>query len=177
MSVSVRTVSAVQYRVKRLTFEMQATPRDFRARFEEAVPPAPMDRLLALIERRAPWEEMVDLVLATAPFGFLVYDKTDAGLLMRSAGDTAVCVTYQIGNHIIAHRIFRHDPSVMLYAPLRAVITGDPQGAASLTLDKPSDQFRSFGNPDIAVVGVELDRKLATLLEHLNVDVPEGILA
>lgn len=49
-------------------------------------------------------------------------------------------------------------------------------GAAHFTFDKPSDHFGSFGNTAIAAVGVELDRKVATLLDHLGVAVPEALL-
>jgi hypothetical protein len=38
-------------------------------------------------------------------------------------------------------------------------------------------QFASFGIPAVAAVGVELDRKLADLLEVLGVEVPMPLLA
>jgi hypothetical protein len=59
---------------------------------------------------------------------------------------------------------------------VHTVIWGDPEGPAYFTFDKPSDQFGSFGDPRITAVGVELDQKLAALLEHLKVGVPETLL-
>jgi hypothetical protein len=47
---------------------------------------------------------------------------------------------------------------------------------AYFTFDKPSDQFGSFGNPRITAVGVELDQKLAALLEHLKLRAPRELL-
>jgi hypothetical protein len=55
----------------------------------------------------------------------------------------------------------------MLYAPLRTVIWEDAAGDAWFSVDQPSTQFGSLGIPEITQVGVELDRKLAALLEAL----------
>jgi hypothetical protein len=56
-----------------------------------------------------------------------------------------------------------------------AVIWSPADGSARFTLDQPSDHFGSFGNAAIAAIGVELDRKVATLLEHLGVAVPDDL--
>jgi hypothetical protein len=40
--------------------------RDPSRRYEQAVPLAPMDELTALVDREAPWQEMLDLVNAAA---------------------------------------------------------------------------------------------------------------
>ena len=71
--------------------------------------------------------------------------------------------------------MFRHDPRIMLYAPLRTVIWEDHTGDAWFTLDQPSSQFASFGIPEITDVGFELDRKLAALLQALDVAVPSEL--
>ena len=94
---------------------------------------------------------------------------------MRAAGDRADCIAYLMGNHTIAERMFRHDPRALLYAPLRTVIWEDSDGDAWFSVDQPSSHFSSFGTAAIAEVGVELDRKLATLLERLGVEVPTAL--
>jgi hypothetical protein len=71
--------------------------------------------------------------------------------------------------------MFKHDPRAMLYAPLRTAIWEDAAGGAWFSFDQPSDQFASFGVEAITQVGVELDRKLAALLEALNVEVPPSL--
>jgi hypothetical protein len=81
-----------------------------------------------------------------------------------------------MGNHITMERMYRYQPAVLMYAPLHTVIWGDPEGPAYFTFDKPSDQFGSFGNPRITAVGVELDQKLAALLEHLKLRPPRELL-
>ena len=114
-STSVRTV---HYSVNRLTVEFAATPQEFRSRYEQAVPPLPVEQVKALMERQAPWQEMLELITATAPLGFLIYHQVH-GDVMRLAGDKAFCVAYLMGNHTIAERMFRYEPAVLLYAPLR----------------------------------------------------------
>jgi hypothetical protein len=60
--------------------------------------------------------------------------------------------------------------------PSPPALWGDPDGPAHFTFDKPSDQFASFANPDITAVGEEFDHKMAALLEHLGVAVPDALL-
>lgn len=169
--------NAVRYTVSRLTVETGSTPAEFRSRYEKAVPPAPQEQMNELVRRQAPWQEMIDLVNATAPLGFLIYNKINVDPVVRLAGDQASATTYLMGNHILMERMFRHEPAVVMYAPLHTVIWGDTDGPAYFSFDKPSDQFGSFDNPQITAVGTELDRKMAALLEHLGVGVPDGLAA
>ncbi|MGH3853857.1 MAG: DUF302 domain-containing protein, partial [Pseudonocardiaceae bacterium] len=96
--------------------------------------------------------------------------------LMQLAGHRSGGAAYLMGNHTIAERMYRHDPAVMLHAPLRTLIWEGPDNTARFSVDQPSSQFASYGNPDITIVGVELDRKLAALLDHLGLDVPEALM-
>jgi uncharacterized protein (DUF302 family) len=141
------------------------------------VPFNPVDEMAALTERHASWADVVDLVAAAAPHGFLLYWRSDVQSVMRLAGDENDCVAYLMGNHTIAEQMFRHDPRVMLYAPLRTVIWADGDGRAWFSADQPSSHFDSFGISEVSAVGVELDRKLADLLEALDVEVPMALLA
>jgi hypothetical protein len=79
-----------------------------------------------------------------------------------------------LGNHVLAERMFRHDPRAMLYAPLHTVIWEDADGEAWFTIDQPSTQFSSLGVPAIDEVGLELDRKLARLLDVLDNPLAQG---
>ena len=65
--------------------------------------------------------------------------------------------------------MYRHDPSVMLYAPLRTAIYVDAANRTRFAIDEPHPVFESFASLPIAQVGIELDRKLAALLEALDV--------
>jgi hypothetical protein len=169
-------VRCVAHIVNRITIAIDTTPGEFRARYEQAVPLVPLGEVRALAARHAPWQEMLDLMARVAPLGFLIYHAIDADPVMPLAGDRAFCVSYLMGNHTIAERMFRYEPAVLLYAPLRTAIWGAPEGPAHFTFDQPSNQFASFGNPEITAVGVELDRKMATLLDNLHVPVPDALL-
>jgi hypothetical protein len=100
----------------------------------------------------------------------------DVGATMQLAGDPGLSAAYLMGNHTIAERMYRHDPAVMLYAPLRTTIHQDRQGNTLFSIDQPSTRFSSFGVPDITAVGLELDRKVADLLQVLDVPVPPALL-
>ena len=157
----------------RLSLPVAAPFDDFRQRYEAAVPVFPAARFQALIAQHAPWEEVIKTTDALAPYGFLLYWINDVTPLMALAGHTHRCVTYLMGNHTIAERMFRVNPRVMNYAPLHIALTCGADSETRFTLDLPSSQFASSQDPTIAAVGHLLDQKVATLLRHLAVDVPE----
>jgi hypothetical protein len=168
-----RGVVVVDYVVHRMTIPTGMVLPEFRARFEDAVPHLPLDQVRELVSRGAPWGEMVDLVGRVAPWGFLLYWTNDVDPVVRLAGDSSSGVAYLMGNHIIMERMFRYEPSVVMYAPLHVAIWSHSDGQAFFTIDRPSDQFASFGHPAVAAVGRELDSKLAHLLRHLGLMIPD----
>jgi hypothetical protein len=173
---STTSIHGVARTVHRWTVDIESTPKDFRARYEQAVPPLPAADVAALAQRHAPWQEMLDLMAKSAPWGFVIYNVIDADPVMRLSGAPAYCVSYLMGNHTIAARMFRYEPAILLYAPLRTAIWGDAGGSAHFSFDQPSDQFGSFGIAEVTAVGVELDRKMAALLDHLGAPVPDALL-
>lgn len=68
-------------------------------------------------------------------------------------------------------RIFRHEPAVLLYVPLHAVICGGADGPARPAFDKPGDPFASFTNPAIAE-----DQEMAAPLSRLGAEAPGRLL-
>jgi hypothetical protein len=127
--VTERDVEELWYRAPRLTLPIPAV-REFQKRYEPAVPDLPLAAVVDLVSRRAPWSDMVELIEGSAPHGFLIYLRNDVHPVMALAGDRADCVAYLMGNHIIAERMFRHDPRAMMYAPLHTVIWEDKRGDA-----------------------------------------------
>jgi hypothetical protein len=56
-----------------------------------------------------------------------------------------------------------------------ALVREDGDGTTWFSVDQPSTRFRSFDDPAITDVGLELDHKLAALLEHLGAPVPPAL--
>jgi uncharacterized protein (DUF302 family) len=164
------------YTARRLTVAVPGV-RQFQQRYEQAVPTNPVEEIAALVQRDASWAEVIDAHAELAPHGFLIYWRNDVHGVMQLANDENDCIAYLMGNVTIAEQMFRHDPRAMLYAPLRTVIWQDAHERAWFTVEQPSTQFASFGIPAISAVGVELDRKLAALLEALGVEVPMALLS
>lgn len=92
--------------------------------------------------------------------------------MMRVAGHDRRCTTYLMGNHIVAERMYRHNPGVILYAPLRTIVYEDQDDQLWFSVDQPSPRFSSFGDPGIAAVGAELDGKLDDLFTAFDIAVP-----
>jgi hypothetical protein len=144
----------------------------FRSRYEQSVPSLDSELFAALVGEGADWEAVLRAAAENAPHDFIRYWTFDAGSLMRLAGDSPNCWSYLMGNHTIAERMYRHNPAIVLYAPLRTAIYEDTDGNTWFSVDQPSTRFSSFGDPAITEVGIELDHKLAGLLEHLGAPVP-----
>ncbi|MFC5924009.1 hypothetical protein [Micromonospora vulcania] len=166
-----------RYEARRLEVQVDRPFAEFRRQYEEAVPAYDRDAFAALVARQAPWSDVLDLMRQRAPHSFLIYwNSGDVQPMMRLAGDAGHCVEYLMGNHTIAERMFRHDPTIMLYAPLRTAITSDDDGTGTrFHIEQPSHAFASFGRDDVTRVGVELDQEVAALLDHLGVPVPAAL--
>jgi subtilisin family serine protease len=171
------TITTYAHTVHRLAIAVGAGFDDFRDRYEQSVPSLDAERRAALMLEGADWDTVVSAAAENAPHHFIRYWTSDVGALMRLAGDSQRCSSYLMGNHTIAERMYRHDPAIMLYAPLRTAIHEDTDGTTWFSVDQPSTRFRSFGDPAIADVGLELDHKLAALLEHLGAPVPPALTA
>jgi len=166
------TWSAVPRTVNRLVIDVDAPFDEFRARYEEAVPAYDLTR----VGQFSNWDDVRADVDRAAPYGLLRYGTIEAGPLFAIAGHKARSVVYLMGNHTIAETMYRHDPGIMLYAPLRTVLYEDLDGGTHFAIDQPSHHFGSFGDPDIAATGRLLDQKLAALLATLGVSVPDGLI-
>jgi hypothetical protein len=169
-------IGSFPHQVTRLVFETGQPYEEFRARDEAAVPPLDEKRLAEFAARGAPWPEVVADADASAPHGFLIFWRLDTTPVMSLAGDPARCTAYLMGNHTIAEQMYRHDPAVMLYVPLRTVIYAGPDDRAFFAADQPSTEVASFGLAPVTQVGIDLDRKLAALLDALDVPAiePDG---
>ena len=165
------TWTAAPRTVHRLVVDVDVPFDEFRARYEAAVPAYD----LTALARFSNWDDVRRDADRAAPNGFLRYSTVDAGPAFSIAGHKARSVVYLMGNHTIAETMYGLNPGIMLYAPLRTVLYEDLDGHPHFAIDRPSDQFASFGDPDIAATGKLLDQKLAALLAGLGVSVPDGL--
>lgn len=161
------------YESTRFTIDTGQQFDEFIAAFEQAVPPFTPDLVVGV----ADWAEAQERVADAAPHGFLTYAKLAPRDTMAISGvgrDHDQAIAYLMGNHTIAETMYRHDPGVMLYAPLHVNIIEAEDGDALFLIDRPSDQFGSFGVDEIGTVGLSLDDKVTELLTALGVQVPAG---
>ena len=161
-------VTVTDHNVERLTVQLQLPYAEAVTRFEQLVPAAPMEKFLA----EDSWDA-VKAILDATPLGFVHYGKIDTfPALVAPIGITRQSAQYFAGNHTIAADMFRSEPRVELYAPLRLLFHADDDGSAVLSADRPSDLFGSFGDPHLTEVGRQLDGKLAAIFEGLGVRPP-----
>jgi hypothetical protein len=160
-------MTAVEHLNRRL---LVALPDDFegaRLRYETLVPAVD----LPAFGKASSWDDVLAEAKAQAPHGFLRYHRSDVAPVMLGSVSQWPATEYLMGNHTIAERMYRHDPGVMLHAPLRTLLYDSGTGPV-FAVDQPSLQFGSYGNPAITAVGVELDGLLAALIDLLGGEVP-----
>jgi hypothetical protein len=141
---------------------------EFLRRFETAVPMWSREQAVEMIQRKAPWSEVVADAAASAPHDFLLYWKLELSALMALAGNTTRATEYLMGNHAIAETMYRHNPAVALYVPLRCAVYESKEGAR-FTIEQPSAALSDLGHDKIAQVGRDLDGKLANLFTVLDI--------
>jgi hypothetical protein len=162
---------AIPHRTVRLDLPVQQSYEDLIQRFESAVPTLNPERMVELVERKAPWSEVVADAKASAPHDFLLYWKVDLAPVMSLASNKLRATEYLMGNHVIAETMYRHDPAVALYVPLRCAIYEGDDGT-HFAIEQPSTTLSSLGRDEITEVGIDLDHKLARLLTVLSIESP-----
>jgi hypothetical protein len=169
------SIETISHQVDRLTIQIDDSFDGFRNRYERAVPEFHRERFDSFIDEGVDWQTVLEATAENAPHDFILYWSHDFTSLMSLAGDRGRCVEYLMGNHTIAQKMYRYNPAILLYAPLRTAIVEDADGVTRFTVDQPSTRFGSFDIPQITEVGIELDRKLATLLAFLDAPVPAAL--
>lgn len=163
--------SAIEHPARRLLIALPEPYEAAREHYEILVPVVDSAHFSQLDS----WQAVLDFAAINAPHHFMRYATMDDTETMALSSSSWNATAYLMGNHTIAERMFRHDPSVMLHAPLRTLLYADVDGDTKLAVDQPSLQFASYGNPDIASVGEELDGYLAALVELLGGEVPDQL--
>ncbi|MFB7291308.1 hypothetical protein [Actinacidiphila glaucinigra] len=167
-------VRSVDYAVTRFDVPLPGTFEEAVRRYESLVPDYRATEVQDVIRSGGSWESALALAASNAPHGFMIFWKNVGTALMTLAGDATPFVMYLMGNYAIAERMFRHDPSAMMHAPLRTEIYRGVD-APRFVIDRPSSHFGSYGSEEIAQVGLELDHKVARLLTLMEAPVPDGL--
>jgi hypothetical protein len=144
---------------------------EVRQRFESLVPTLDFAELTEVIEA-GDLSAVQRYTAEHAPNSFVNFWTLNPTPMMQLVGHRNRAITYMVGNNVIVETMFRHNPAVMLYAPLRTAIYEDNNGRVHLSIDQPSSKFASFGDPRITEVGSLLDTKLAALLRLMSLPLP-----
>jgi hypothetical protein len=160
--------AAIDHPSRRLVVGLPQTYYEAREHYESLVPEVD----IAQFSKMTSWQAVLELAEINAPHGFMRYYRSDITAAMTGSPSLWKATQYLMGNHTIAERMFRHDPSVMLHAPLRTLLYVDPDGDTQLAVDQPSLLFDSYDKPEIAAVGRELDKLLAMLITSLGGALP-----
>jgi hypothetical protein len=163
--------STVDYASRRIRVALPRPYDEARRHYEQLVPAVDT----AAFSQAGSWGEVLEVVKTNAPNGFMLYYRGDVSAAVAGSSSHWRATQYLMGNHTIAETMFRHDPSVMVYAPLRTLIYVDPDGVTRFAVDQPSLQFGSFGDPRIAEVGLRLDALVAQLVTLLGADLPPAL--
>ena len=167
-----RQAISTEHSIKRLHVPLGRAYEDAVRDFERVVPPIEPERFQSLQS----WEDTLALFDDVAPLGLMRFASIDVQAYMRTSGSNRPGIEYLAGNHTIAERMYRHEPAVMLYAPLRLFIYADDAGQGVLVIDQPSTLFASVSDKaEVATVGMELDHKVGAVLAAMGVDVPTDL--
>ena len=165
--------TVIDHPSRRLVVALPAPYDEARKQYETLVPEVDLARFFQM----ASWQATLELAEINAPHGFMRYYRGDITAVMAGSPSSWKATQYLMGNHTIAERMFRHDPSVMLHAPLRTLLYADADGDTKLAVDQPSLLFGSYDNPNVAAVGLELDGLLTQLIGLLGGELPAPLVA
>ncbi|GHH29654.1 DUF302 domain-containing protein [Streptomyces lanatus] len=166
---------AVSHLVNRLVIDTEDSFYDVRRRYESLVPAIDFAELVEVIAT-GDLARVQAYTTNRTPHSFAVFWTLDPMPVMQLSGHQLRAVTYMMGNNVIAETMFRHDPGIILYAPLRTAIYETASGSVQFSIDQPSSKFASFGDPRIAEVGAQLDVKVADLLRLMTLPVPPELI-
>jgi uncharacterized protein (DUF302 family) len=95
-----------------------------------------------------------------------IFGRRDHGMLLAIAGLQRRAIQYDIGNPLTASLMTRHNVSAALYAPIRVLLSENPEGKVAFEYDRPISTFGQFGDKGIDVVAKKLDENLGDILER-----------
>ena len=169
------TESIEEYAGHRVRLHTNARFEAFVAAFEQAVHELSQTDALARLDEDPDWSGFARGLQWESPSGFVRVWSWTPSELLRHAGSATPSAVWLIVNHGIGARLFRHDPSAMLYSPLRVEAHAAQDAGTIVSFDVPSAALRGFGINKVTQAGAELDRALGDLLEDLGLPRPAAL--
>lgn len=136
------STSSTEHLSRRLVVVLPMSYDDARARYEAIVPTYDA----SAFAHAKSWNDTLDIAGVQAPHGFMLYARFDAAPMMVGSPSRGRATEYLMGNHTIAETMFRHDPGVLLHAPLRTLISAGDDDVTRFSVDQPSLQFASLAS-------------------------------
>ena len=99
--------------------------------------------------------------------GTQVLSEMDQGNMLSMTGLHVNVHTFFIGNPNVGKQAFSADPSVGLVIPVRVNVY-EENGKTYVSYFKPSDEFASFDNQKVKMIGEKLDGKLQKMMDMIS---------
>lgn len=105
----------------------------------------------------------VDSMIGESGFTHLADYQLGGLLTSQQTGHYHRSKLYIIGNPLIAVQMFKHNPAVGLYVPLRLFVYESDDGKTRINYENPSSLLAQFQSEQITTVAQSLDQKLQIL--------------
>ncbi|WP_203718933.1 hypothetical protein [Asanoa siamensis] len=170
--MSEQDVSVLSRPVRRFVIQTGRPFDQFRKQWERAVPAWSWGTAVAEAKGGGGWPALENLSNRSAGDGLVNISTFDPGPVMRLAGHELRAVTYLADNLVIEEGLYKHDPAIIEYLPVRLTISEQPDGDSTLTFDKPCDLFGGYAIADLVEHGTQVEEAIATVLRKVNLPVP-----
>ena len=157
------------YEVERINVRLTRSFPEACAALEEQAPKADVATFAQMVSSGWDARRIERAIEGMAgELGFMILGKLEQGPLVSILGKPKKMSLYLLGNPVLANRMYDQRPAVGLYAPLRALIYEDEQGACYFTYERPSTLLEQFNNDEIRAVARMLDQKMEQLAVRLD---------
>jgi hypothetical protein len=171
--MSAQGVAVLNRQVRRFVINTGRPFDVFRKQWERAVPAWSWHTAVAEAKGGGGWPAVANLSDRTAGNGLVNLSTFDPSPVMRLAGHQLRAVTYLADNLVLEEELYRHDPAVIEYLPIRLTISELPgNDDSTLTFDKPCDLFGGYAAPELVKAAHGVEEAVASALRAVNLPVP-----
>ena len=170
--MSEQGVSVLSRPVRRFVINTGRSYDQFRKQWERAVPSWSWGTAMSEAKGGGGWPALENLSNRTAGDGLVNIATFDPSAVMGLAGHQLRAVTYLADNLVIEEGLYKHDPAVIEYLPVRLTISEQSDGDAMLTFDKPCDLFGGYAIPDLVEHAIQVEEAIANVLRKVDLPVP-----